>query len=165
MRNTTIVGNRASGTGGGVHSANDTNRKASLVDCIVAGNASGAAAKMQIYTFADNKLEPYADPLTFSAGSLSGSIAESAKFFITPEGTIVVVRINKESSLPEFCVLDENRQWTEWQTANDVKQYSGFDGAMAPDGTILCAYTSRDEAKVSRIESFTIGMEPDILPE
>ena len=127
--------------------------------------ASGAAAKMQIYTFADNKLEPHADPLTFSAGSLSGSIAESAKFFITPEGTIVVVRINKESSLPEFCVLDENRQWTEWQTANDVKQYSGFDGAMAPDGTILCAYTSRDEAKVSRIESFTIGMEPDILPE
>ena len=118
-----------------------------------------------VSSFADNKLEPYADPLTFSAGSLSGSIAESAKFFITPEGTIVVVRINKESSLPEFCVLDENRQWTEWQTANDVKQYSGFDGAMAPDGTILCAYTSRDEAKVSRIESFTIGMEPDILPE
>ena len=45
VRNTTIVGNRASGTGGGVHSANDTNKKASLVDCIVAGNASGAAAK------------------------------------------------------------------------------------------------------------------------
>ena len=45
VRNTTIVGNRASGTGGGVHSASDTNKKASLVDCIVAGNASGAAAK------------------------------------------------------------------------------------------------------------------------
>ena len=45
VRNTTIVGNRASGTGGGVHSANDTNKKASLVDGIVAGNASGAAAK------------------------------------------------------------------------------------------------------------------------
>lgn len=126
--------------------------------------ASSKAAKMQIYAIQDNKFVKYADALAYTAGS-SGSIAEASTFFIRPDGTFVVIRINKESELPEFCVLDENRQWTEWQTANDVKQYSGFDAAMAPDGTILCAYTSRDEAKVTRIESFTIGMEPDILPE
>ncbi len=122
------------------------------------------AAKMQLYTYENDTFVKFADALQFNAGS-SSTIKDAASFFIRPDGTFVVVRINSETSLPEFCILDENRQWTAWQTANDVKQYSGFSAAMTADGTILAAYTSRDESKVSRIESFTIGMEPDILPE
>ena len=126
--------------------------------------ASGAQAKMQLYTYENNTFVPYANALAYHAGSNS-TVADASTFFIRPDGTFVVIRVNSETKLPEFCILDENRQWTEWQNADDVPQYSGFAAAMTTDGTILAAYTSRDEAKVTRIESFTVGMEADILPE
>lgn len=142
--------------------------------------ALSAAHKMQIYRFNESTktFETFADALEYTAGS-SGAIAEPSTFFIRPDGTIVVVKIGKEDSFPYFCLLDSNRRWTEWtKIATPNPQYSGFSATMLPDGTVFGAFESRlslptgqikDGAPVNanygHLESFTIGLEADILPE
>ena len=123
-------------------------------------------AAMQVFRYNEQAkiFETYTEPLTgYTIGGTLNSIQQPTTFFILPTGQFVVIRIKDE--YPEYCMLDENRKWTEWTKASTKKHYSQCDAAMSKDGTILMAYISRGDDKVNRIESSIIKLEDDVLPE
>ncbi|MBQ9892316.1 MAG: hypothetical protein IJM35_04070 [Bacteroidales bacterium] len=125
-------------------------------------------AAMQIFRYDEEAKEfkVFSDPISgYTIGGSLNTIQQPTTFFILPTGQFVVVRINNDA-LPEYCVLDENRQWSEWKIAGSKKQYSQYSAAMTKGGEILMAYISRDDTeKIARIESVLLKLEDDVLPE